>query len=147
MREPTVIRWPGRIPAGKENAELMTAMDLLPTFARLAGASLPTDRVIDGKDIWPVLAEGARTPHEAFFYHRKNELEAVRSGRWKLHQKDGKPTALYDLDKDIGEKKNRLAANPDIARRLLQRTASFDTDLADNRRPAAFVENPKPLAK
>ena len=55
MREPTVIRWPGKIPAGVVNDEVMTAMDLLPTFAKLAGAELPADRVIDGKDIWPVL--------------------------------------------------------------------------------------------
>ncbi len=67
MREPTVIRWPGKIPAGKANDELMTTMDLLPTFAKLAGAEIPHDRVIDGKDIGPTLTGQARTPHEAFF--------------------------------------------------------------------------------
>jgi len=55
MRESTVVRWPGKIPASESNSELMTAMDLLPTFANLAGAEIPTDRVIDGRDIWPVL--------------------------------------------------------------------------------------------
>ncbi len=148
MREPTVIRWPGKIPAGKENTELMTAMDLLPTFAKLAGASIPSDRVIDGKDIWPVLVEEARTPHQAFFYHRGNDLQAVRSGKWKLHVgKRQNPTALFDLDKDIGEKTNVLADNAGVATRLLEHITTFEADLKANSRPAAFVENPKPLAK
>lgn len=78
MREPAVIRWPGKIPAGKSNDEVMTTMDLLPTFAKLAGAKIPTDRVIDGKDIWPTLIGEARSPHDAFFYHRGNQLQAVQ---------------------------------------------------------------------
>ena len=128
MREPTVIRWPGKIPAGVVNNELMTAMDLLPTFAKLAGAKLPADRVIDGKDIWPVLTGKEKSPHEAFFYYRDNELKAVRAGKWKLHlaapqaaqrTKQGAPTpALFDLEADIGEKTNVLADHPEVAERL-----------------------------
>ncbi|NNE93721.1 MAG: sulfatase [Verrucomicrobiales bacterium] len=148
MREPTVIRWPGKIEAGKDNAELMTAMDLLPTFAKLAGAKVPGDRVIDGKDIWPVLTGDAKSPHEAFFYHKVNDLQAVRSGNWKLHvNKEKKPTALFNLDKDIGEKNNVLAGNSDVAKRLLEYIVAFEKDIEANSRPAAFVENAKPLAK
>jgi arylsulfatase A len=84
-RVPFIARWPEKIRAGQTNDELMTTMDLLPTFAKLAGAEIPTDRVIDGKDIWPVLAGDAKTPHEAFYYHRRDDLAAVRSGDWKLH--------------------------------------------------------------
>lgn len=146
MREPTVIRWPGKIPAGQDNAELMTAMDLLPTFAKLAGAEIPNDRVIDGKDIWPVLAGQAKTPHEAFFYHGGETLRAVRSGKWKLHWNKGKPTQLYDLDADIGEKKNLLGSEPEVTAKLTGLLKSFDEEVAANRRPAAFVENPKPLS-
>ena len=69
----------------------MTAMDLLPTFAKLAGAELPTDRVLDGKDVMPVLTEEAAGPHEAIFYHRVSRLCAVRSGKWKLHTGQGGP--------------------------------------------------------
>ena len=147
MREATVIRYPGKIPIRKENPELITAMDLLPTFAKLAGAPVPDDRVIDGKDVWPVLAGDAKSPHDQFFYHRQNNLQAVRSGNWKLHVDQGKPKALYDLEKDIGEKENVLAANPGQAERLLKRIHDFETDLAENSRPAGFVENPKPLAE
>lgn len=151
-----MIRWPGRIPAGQVNDELMTAMDLLPTFARIAGAKLPADRVIDGKDIWPVLTKEAKTPHEAFFYYRDNELRAVRSGKWKLHLTMAKVTAkgkgketgpaLFDLEADIGEKKNVLTTHPEVARRLRSYTEAFEKELAQNSRPAAFVADPKPLA-
>jgi len=66
--------------------ELVTTMDLLPTFAGLAGAKVPDDRTIDGKDILPLLtgAPGARSPHEAFYYYNYLRLNAVRSGKWKL---------------------------------------------------------------
>jgi arylsulfatase A-like enzyme len=147
MREPTVIRWPGKIPAGEVNNELMTAMDLMPTFAKLAGAELPTDRVIDGKDIWPVLTEQAKSPHEVFFYHRANELAAARSGKWKLHVKDGSPEALYNLETDIGESQNVLADNKAIEERLLAYITSFENDLAKNSRPAGYVDNAVPLSK
>lgn len=147
MREPTVIRWPGKIPAGKANDELMTAMDLLPTFARLAGAEVPQDRIIDGRDIWPVLSDGASSPHQAFFYHGGNQLKAVRSGKWKLHANKGKATQLYNLETDISEKDNVLKTNPQVAERLAGYMAEFAKEIAENSRPAAFVDNPVPLAK
>ena len=151
MREPTVVRWPGHIPAGQDNDELMTAMDLLPTFAKLAGASMPTDRIIDGKDVSAVLTDHQKSPHEAFFYHRGNKLEAVRSGKWKLHLRDSKGKgrqksgALFDLETDIAEKHNVIDQHPEVAKRLSQLAGSFQEDLSKNIRPAAFIENPKPL--
>jgi arylsulfatase A-like enzyme len=147
MRVSTVVRWPGKIAAGQDNAELMTAMDLLPTFAALADAVLPRDHVIDGKNVWPVLTGKARSPHEVFYYHRGNTLVAVRSGPWKLHLKNGKPAALYNLDDDIGEKTNVLQDHPAVVRELLALIPPFEADLKANSRPAAFVKNPKPLSK
>ncbi|MEM7144676.1 MAG: PVC-type heme-binding CxxCH protein [Verrucomicrobiota bacterium] len=146
MREATVIRWPGNVPAGTENAELMTAMDLLPTFAKLAGARVPTDRVIDGKDISDVLRGDATSPHEEFFYHKNVNLAAVRSGDWKLHVAKGKPAELYNLANDIGEQNNVLTQNKDIADELHGRIKRFEKDIAENSRPAAFVDDPKPLS-
>lgn len=147
MREATVIRWPGKLPAGQVNDQLMTTMDLLPTFAKLAGAPIPSDRIIDGKDIWPVLSGDAETPHEAFFYHKGNQLAAVRSGDWKLHiDARGKPSELFNLASDVGEKSNVLKANPEIAKRLTTMLSAFAKDIANNNRPAAFVDNPKPLS-
>ncbi|MCX6377798.1 MAG: sulfatase, partial [Armatimonadetes bacterium] len=112
MREPCIMRWPGRIPAGTSCSEISSVMDLCPTLARLAGAQMPSDRIIDGKDILPLMtgASGAKSPHEAFFYYRQEQLQAVRSGKWKLvlahrdmNDKVDVPQALYDLKADIGE--------------------------------------------
>ena len=147
MREPTVVRWPGKIPAGKSNNQLMTTMDLLPTFAKLAGADIPTDRVIDGKDIWPTLTSKADAPHEAFFYHRGKSLAAVRSGKWKLHTINGNPSQLYNLENDIGEKKDVIKSNPEVVKKLEMHLKAFEKDIAENNRPAAFVEDPQPLSK
>jgi arylsulfatase A-like enzyme len=147
VREPAIMRWPGKIQSGLVNDELLTAMDLLPTFAKLAGAKVPTDRVIDGKDIWPVLVNQAKTPYRAFFYHQQNELKAVRSGKWKLHVEGDKPLALYDLENDISESINVLNENPQIATQLLGYIKEFQEDIKINNRPAAYVENPKPLIK
>ena len=146
MREPTVIRWPGKIAAGVDNDELMTAMDLLPTFAKLAGVEAPTDRVIDGKDIWPTLIGEQKTPHEAFYYHAANQLQAVRSGKWKLHARNGKPRELYDLESDVGETTNLLKEHPEIVQRLQGYMKALKADLAVNSRSAGFVENPQPLS-
>ncbi len=146
MREATVIRWPGKIPAGTSNAELITTMDLLPTLANLAGAKIPSDRVIDGKDIWPVLTDGAKTPHDAFFYHAKSQLQAVRSGDWKLRVINGKAMELYNLKADIGEKSNVLADHPAKVKTLLKLIENFESDLVANSRPAAFVDKPVPLS-
>lgn len=86
QREPCLMRWPGRIPAGNVCREPAMTIDLLPTIANLAGAELPKHK-IDGLDIWPLVSgkEGAKSPHEAYYYYWGRELQAVRSGQWKLH--------------------------------------------------------------
>lgn len=144
FRVPSVVRAPSRIAAGQSIDEVLTAMDLLPTFARLAGGVVPSDRAIDGQDIWSVLTAQAETPHQAFFYHQQNQLRAVRSGRWKLEVKNGRSVALYNLDQDIGEKHNLLKQNPEVAGRLAAFIPPFQVNLRENSRPAGLVENPKP---
>ena len=145
VREPSIIRWPAKIPAGQVNDEVMTAMDILPTFAKLAGAQLPQDRVIDGEDIMPVLLKDEKSPHEVLFYHQQRELKAVRSGDWKLHVKGDKAEALYNLADDISEEKNVLVGNETIAEELIQYIKVFKEDIKNNSRPAAYVERPKTL--
>lgn len=146
-RVPAVIRWPGRIPAGQSIDEILTTMDLLPTFAHLAGTKGPQDRVIDGRDIWPVLTEKAASPHQAYFYHQGEEFKAVRSGKWKLYVVQGKAGKLFNLDADIGEENDVLNGYPEVAEKLLDLARAFNDDLAKNSRPAGFVKNPKPLTK
>jgi arylsulfatase A-like enzyme len=140
-------------------------MDLLPTFARLAGTEPPTDRIIDGRDIWPLMAgkPNAKSPRQAFYYYQIDQLQAVRSGKWKLHlplktkkQNWGKsisdsPLQLYNLESDVGEQNNVADKNPDTVKRLLELAEEARDDLGDlnrngkNQRPAGWIENPRPL--
>ena len=126
QRVPCVVRWPGNIPAGTICDELTVTFDWLPTFCQLADASLPEKHVIDGKDIWPLLCEnpGEKSPHEAFYYYQMDQLQAVRSGKWKMFlpmeskkRNWGKPIGktpleLYNLQDDIGESKNLANQHP-----------------------------------
>jgi len=161
FRMPCIAWWPGQIPVGASRDELATMMDLLPTFAKLAGADVPADRVIDGKNIWPILSgqKAATSPHEAFFYYYMTELHAVRAGKWKLHlplekklvrpgRRQRGEAALYDLENDIGEKTNLAKKHPEVVARLVRYAEKARDDLGDDgcegtgQRPAAFVEKP-----
>jgi arylsulfatase A-like enzyme len=153
QREPCIVRWPGKIPAGKVSSELTVAFDLYPTIAKAAGAQLPTDRIIDGKDITDILMSkpDAKTPHEVFYYYNGDKLTAVRSGKWKLkvvttlqeefggygkfETPDAKiPRALYDLEVDPGEQKNVIDAHKDIDKKLVEYLEKAREDLGDSRR-------------
>jgi arylsulfatase A len=172
VRECCIVRWPGKVPAGVVSHEMAWSMDLLPTFAKLAGATVPSDRVIDGRDIWPLMTNqpGAKSPHEAYFYYWGRELQAVRSGEWKLHfpheyrhpdpaGHGGKPgkyanlpigTSLFNLATDIGEQHDVAPEHPEIVARLTALAERSRQDLGDSRtgqngenvRLAAHMENP-----
>lgn len=141
MREPTVIRWPKHIKPGSDTDELLTAMDVLPTFANLIGAELPNDRIIDGKDILPVLTEGAESPHEYFFYSHWGTLEAVRWKDWKFRVIEGQES-LYHLKEDISETTDLKEQHPKIAAQLKKAMEEFDAEVTKNARPAGHVSNP-----
>ena len=150
MRVPTVAWWPGKIAAGSQTAEIAATIDMLPTFATLTGAKLPTDRIIDGQDISSLLLEpGAKSPHEILYY----EYEGIRRGPWKLVRLSNKKNEhggytgleLYNLDDDLAESNNLAEKHPAITKEL---NALLDNHMAAvqaNSRPAAFVENPRPL--
>jgi arylsulfatase A-like enzyme len=100
--------WPGRIPAGKVIKEPLHGVDWYPTLVRLAGGSLEQPLPVDGLDIWPVLTEGARSPHDALLLCGTTPGQAaIRKGNWKLLLGAAGPDVqLYDLDADLGESKN-----------------------------------------
>ena len=156
MRVPTIAWWPGKIPAGTKTAEITAMMDLLPTFAALAGAELPKSK-LDGGNIWPLLDgnKEAKSPHEVFYYFRGLKLEAVRKGPWKLHLAVAEPTAngkagkkgakqagagqagaksaptrqLFNLDDDVAEASDVTEANPEVVAELLALAEAMDADL------------------
>lgn len=133
MRVPAIAWWPGKIPAGIESDEILTAMDLLPTFAELAGTKPPQDRIIDGRNIWSVLStQRDISPHERFFYYQGDVLRAVRSGKWKLHRTRGSGFELYNLQNDISEESNLANRYPEIVKRLESYMIDFDIEMNDS---------------
>jgi arylsulfatase A len=153
FRVPCIVRWPGKIPAGVTNDEVAATVDLLPTFAKLAGGNAPDDRPIDGKDIRSLLfgEANAKSPHEHYLFPHLNG--ALRSGKWKFYpwpegagKKDKvqlkKGMQLYDLSEDIGEKKNLALEQPDVVQRLSAVYQKMTGDLARNKMPAAKAKMP-----
>ncbi len=86
VRVPMVARWPGKVPAGRDCDTPLMSIDLLPTFCNLADAKLPAKK-IDGLDVGPVLLgeADAKANRDGLVFYAGSELQAVRSGRWKLH--------------------------------------------------------------
>lgn len=166
MREPTLAWWPGHVPAGVTRDTVAGTIDLMPTFVTLAGGQVPTDRVIDGRDIGPLLlGKTTEAAREAHYYFQNYKLQAVRSGPWKLtvatqHQGMAKDATgveaspesprLYNLDEDIGERTDVAAKHPDVVKRLLPLALDMAKRLGDGKpgtdvRPAGHVEHPVTL--
>ncbi len=141
QRVPCVMKWPGHIPAGTVCDELASTIDLMPTFAAITGAALPTVQPLDGKNILDLLTNqpGANSPHEFFFYGQA----AVRHGDWKYHARENfkvqetarkhKGPTLYNLKDDIGESNNVIDDHPEIAERLAKVLESNPNKRVDDR--------------
>lgn len=152
MRMATLAWWPGHIPAGSVCGEIGATIDLLPTFAELAGAEAPTDRIIDGKDISDLLLgkKDAKSPHAELYY----EDGGVRQGKWKLvtyrwrEKKGAKPVdreELYNLEEDLGETNDLANAHPEKVRELRALLDAHVEKVRSGIRPAGYAENPKPI--
>ncbi len=138
MRVPGLFWMPGRIRPGV-TSQPASALDLLPTALALAGAPTPAGVELDGRDLSPLLLDGALLPERPFFYYRGDQIFAVRLGEWKAHLKTqigyGQPKAeihatplLFHLGRDPSEKRDLAASHPQVAERLraladAQRTA------------------------
>jgi len=129
LRVPTIAWMPGTVPPDSFYLETLSTMDLLPTFAAMAGASLDADRTIDGHDVSHILKGDleADSPYQFFFYYRGYNLRAVRQGTWKLHSNG----ELYDLGLDVGESVDVSAENPEITARLQTALAAAREELGD----------------
>lgn len=143
MRVPGIAWWPGRIKPGVTR-QMATAMDLLPTALALAGVRLPSDRVIDGLDMSPLLFEQTALPARPFFYYRGDKLAAARLGEWKAHfftqsgygQAEAKkhdPPLLFHLGLDPSEKRNLARDHPDVIERLRRAVELHQKDLIPGR--------------
>ena len=133
---PCIMRWPGKIAAGKTNDGLMATIDLLPTFASLTGAKVPDDRAIDGVNQLNFILGNSKSARKTYLYNPGSasvqstilQGNAIREGDWKLISplkvmnflEDGGSGnwELYNLKKDIGEKKNLAGQYPEKVERL-----------------------------
>ncbi len=153
VRVPFIIRAPGKVPAGEVCHSLAMTMDCLPTFAHLANAEAPQDRVIDGMDITKLIhGTQKEIPNRTFFYYQDTFLQAVRQGKWKLHlpRKAQEPWApkwgahilkkdfidipearLINLEEDLEEQGNVANEHPEIVDKLLKLAAHGSRDIGD----------------
>ncbi len=134
VRVPCLMRWPGVIPPGHVCTEPCGTIDMLPTFAAITGAQLPTDRIIDGENILPLMTgERAKSPHDSYYYYSGNsQIHAVRQGDWKFREVE-KPE-LYNLREDISEQNNLAEVHPEKVKQMRQDMRDFDRELKKNRR-------------
>jgi arylsulfatase A-like enzyme len=120
LRVPMIVRWPGRIEAGRVSDLLCYFPDILPTLAELTGAKPPAD--IDGISLVPELLgeaqAGRKQSQHEYLYWELNQQTAVRMGNWKAVQPRNQPWELYDLSRDISEERNVAAEHADVLARL-----------------------------
>ena len=134
VRTPAIFWWPGTVRPAVVT-DIGSEMDLFPTAIRLASAEPPTDRVIDGVDLRPVLTGAGASPRRILFYYWDSELRAIRKGAYKAHfitsgsygegepRKEHDPPLLFNLVEDPGERRNVAAAQPDVVADLVREAA------------------------
>ena len=125
IRVPCLMRWPARLPAGGVSRQMGITLDLTATFLAAAGAT--SDRLLDGVD----LLDG-RELQRTFFWRIDNaarKQKAVRHGRWKYVQDGGYVHLLFDLEEDVGERRNLAIHHPDVMRDLQRRLAAWEAEV------------------
>ncbi|MEM1442841.1 MAG: sulfatase [Verrucomicrobiota bacterium] len=167
IRVPTIAWWPGQIDAGRESDEVVASIDFLPTFASLAGVSIPEIGPIDGVDQSAFLkGEADSSARDHFFYYAGTHLHGVRWEKWKLVlprvEKPGHlgwwarmidevpEVTLYDLDNDIEETTNVATEHPEVVARMEKMIEEARADLGDFDRigtGARFHDEPAPTER
>jgi arylsulfatase A-like enzyme len=143
--------WPGHVPAGLRIKEPMHVIDWYPTLVTLAGGSLEQKTAIDGKDVWPMITKGAKSPHDTILSVQSPERAALRMGDWKLilnagvagggnaaestpkkgrkkEAANGKGVELYNLATDIGESTDLAGKEPERVAAMRARLAEMLKD-------------------
>ena len=146
VREPCLMRWPGRIPAGTTCDRIAGNIDVLPTLAKVIGAQVPTDRILDGRDLSPLLADPSAPPvrDTHLYVTASQKLEAIRQGKWKLFliepaKRKGEPgrpaLSLFDLTTDLTELDDVAAKHPEVVAQLRQEATTRWAELEAHKRP------------
>ena len=162
VREPCIMRWPGKIAAGTACPQIAGNIDLLPTFAKLIGAELPKDRAIDGRDLSSLMFDAKAKPvrDTHLYFNAQGNLAAIRRGDWKLFlpsplsagmnlgaaakkEEKKQPPArpqLYNLLTDPAESKDVAADEQKLVADLTKVAGELVAEIREHRRPAGKVE-------
>ena len=154
MREPTIAWWPGRIAPASVSHAIGSTMDIYTTAMKLAGARIPTDRVVDGVDLRPVLYGTGPSSRTTLFYYRGTRLMAVRKGPWKAHfltqpgyggrRVSHDPPLLFHLEHDPAEQFDKSKDHADIIADIRKEVVRHEAHL---KKPPSQLEIPLPAAK
>lgn len=114
-RVPAFVNWPGRIKAGGEVRELIHVVDMLPTLVQFVGGSTSKCKPLDGRDVWPAIAEGKPSGREEVVYGIEPFRGSVRHGDWKLVWRSLLPSKLelFNIADDPNETKNLADQHPE----------------------------------
>lgn len=164
MREPCIMRWTGKIPAGTECHQIAGNIDVLPTLAKLAGAPISADNTLngkqlDGREITSLMFDPKAGPvrEDHLYFSGSGEMRAIRVGNWKLFpqgapppRQQGKQAAkqkpastapeLYNLADDPYETKNVAAEHPDVVARLKAEATRRETEIREQARPVGTID-------
>ncbi|QXD23090.1 sulfatase [Opitutia bacterium ISCC 51] len=151
-RVPAIFYWPDRLPSEQVCEVPISSMDVLPTIAGILGARLPDDRILDGRNIWPILTGDSKTPpREIDYYYNDNNLQAIRRQDWKIHlprtmddlpfwhrngNKEFQELAepyLVNLNNDIGESENIASKNTSVVNELLSEAQTTRQELGSSK--------------
>ena len=153
IRAPTCMSWTGVIEAGSVCDTPITGVDYLPTFAQLAGATLPTNQPVDGQSIVPLMLGKSALENRSIFWHyplylvgtqyntvvnvygtdipywRATPCSVIRQGDWKLMQFfEDESVQLFNLKEDLGENRDLAGSEPEITARLLEELRAWQKD-------------------
>ena len=159
---PESSRWPGKIPAGTSCNQIAGNIDMLPTFAKIVGADLPKDRLIDGREITSLMFDPKAGPvRDTQLYFGGLKLVAIRKGDWKLFlnapgddtqaqsnvedglkgkpaggkERGGRSAGLYNLASDPGEVNDVAAEHPDIVTKMSEEARKRGAEIQEHKRP------------
>lgn len=143
---PFLARWPAVIEPGTQSEAMAMNIDLLPTLASIAGTTAPDDRVIDGRDILPLMQGAGASPHDVLYFYNGNDIAAVRDARYRLvlntyyrdfyvpFERYGSKL-LFDLERDPEERFSYVRENPDVVDRLMAKVTAMRAETDDLKKP------------
>ena len=123
-RVPMIISWPGRVPQGATYGQPVSLMDIYPTMLDAVGRPTLASHGLDGVSLLPALRGSPVLPHANLFFSTRPGQASVKAGRWKLYQLHGR-LELYDLQADLGERRNLARARPDVVADLVPRLRAW----------------------